>query len=103
MILDDVKTALRISHNSLDGDISDLIESARSDLLISGISSGKLQMDIEVDFLVDVDPLIKRAIIIYCKFQNESDNAKAERFQKSYDMLKTHLSLAGDYQEVSSV
>lgn len=92
-LLNDVKTALRISHNTLDGEIEDIIDSARHDLKLSGIFA------IKADSETDVDPLIKRAIIIYCKAHFYPDNVTAERFQRSYDMLKNHLSLAGDYRE----
>lgn len=92
MLLDDVKNSLRISHEALDGEIEDLIEAARHDLMLSGVSSSKAEA-VETA----IDPLIKRAIITYVKAYTEQDNTKAERFQKSYDMLKMHLSLAGDY------
>lgn len=90
MLLDDVKTALRVSHNSLDSDISDLIEEARHDLMLSGVSSKKANDDI--------DPLIKRAIKTYCKAEFIADAREAERFKTSYNMLKNHLTLAGDYK-----
>ncbi|OLN21902.1 DNA-packaging protein [Domibacillus antri] len=92
MLLDDIKLSLRISHTALDGEINDLIASARQDLKVSGVSA------LKVDETVDVDPLIKRAIITYCKANFTADNADSERFQKSYDLLKMHLSLAGDYK-----
>ncbi|WML38701.1 head-tail connector protein [Neobacillus sp. OS1-2] len=90
-MLNDVKLALRISHNALDGDITDSIEAARQDLQLSGISSIKANDD--------ADHLIKRAIKTYCKAEYEEDVQKAERFRLSYDLLKNHLSLAGDYKE----
>lgn len=90
-ILDDVKTSLRISHTSLDSEIADLIEAARLDLIQSGILSSKANDD--------TDALIKRAIILYCKAHELPDKDQAERFQKSYDMLKIHLSLSSDYGE----
>ena len=91
-MLDDVKTALRISQSStaFDMEIQDLIEAARLDLEQSGISSEKAKDD--------NDPLIKRAIIVYCKANFGYDShTSAERFHDSYVMLKQHLSLAGDY------
>lgn len=88
-MLAEVKLALRISHNALDTDITDVIEEARQDLALAGISVLKT--------LDDTDPLIKRAIKTYAKAQLTADNVTAERFQKSYDLLKNHLSLAGDY------
>ncbi|WJE51116.1 head-tail connector protein [Bacillus cereus] len=90
MILDDIKRSLRVSHNALDSDISDLIEEARHDLMLSGVSSIKVKDD--------TDPLIKRAIKTYCKVEFTADAKESERFQASYSMLKNHLTLAGDYK-----
>ncbi|MCC2429872.1 head-tail connector protein [Bacillus paranthracis] len=90
MFLDDIKIALRVSHNALDSDISDLIEEARHDLMLSGVSSKKANDD--------TDPLIKRAIKTYCKAEFTSDARESERFKTSYNMLKNHLTLAGDYK-----
>lgn len=91
-MLNDIKTALRISQSntSFDMEIQDLIEAARLDLQQSGISFDKAKDD--------EDPLIKRAITVYCKANFGYDsNTSAERFRDSYVMLKQHLSLAGDY------
>ncbi|MGZ9782468.1 head-tail connector protein [Bacillus pseudomycoides] len=89
-MLDVVKKSLRISHSALDDEISDLIEAARHDLMLSGVSSEKAN--------VDTDPLIKRAIITYVKGNFIPDAKEAERFQLSYNMLRNHLTLAGDYK-----
>lgn len=91
-MLADVKLALRITTNVFDGEIQDLIDAARLELVQSGVSSEKAEDETE-----GIDPLIKRAITIYCKANFGYDNKESERFQKSYDMLKQHLSLAGDY------
>lgn len=85
-MLDKVKLALRVSGTVFDLEIQDLIDAAKLDLQISGV--------VKVD---EEDALIQRAIIVYCKANFGYDNNEAERFQKSYDMLKQHLSLAGDY------
>ena len=84
--------ALRISHSLLDFEIEDLIAAARLDMIQSGISAEKAN--------VDNDPLIKRAIITYVKAQFLADIEEATRFQNSYNLLKTHLALAEDYKEV---
>ncbi|PGN26273.1 head-tail connector protein [Bacillus thuringiensis] len=89
-MLDVVKKALRISHNALDDEITDLIEAARHDLMLSGVSATKAN--------VDADPLIKRAIITYTKANFIPDTKESERFQLSYNILKNHLTLAGDYK-----
>lgn len=90
MMIDVVKKAVRISHNALDDELEDLIEASRYDLNLSGVSHLKANDD--------TDPLIKRAIITYVKANFISDAKEAERFLASYNMLKNHLTLAGDYQ-----
>ncbi len=93
-MLEDVKKALRISasNTAFDTEVQDLIDGARLDLQQSGVSSTKTNDE--------QDALIKRAITTYCKAQFGYDNPDAERFQRSYEMLKQHLSLAGDYNAI---
>lgn len=88
-ILTDVKNALRVSSKFPEDEVNDLIEAGKLDLRLAGVYFKD----------EDVDPLIKRAIITYCKANFGYDNPDADRFQKSYTMLKQHLSLAGDYHE----
>lgn len=94
-MLEDVKTALRIRNAVFDAEIADLIAAARDDLRISGVAAAMVASD--------TDALIKRAIVTYAKANFGYDNPEADRFQKSYDMLKQHLSLAGDYIEPTVV
>lgn len=96
-LLDDIKKDLRITHTALDSEIDDIIEEARADLKLSGVSYVKVEAE------TNIDPLIKRAIKIYSKSRMEEDTDKADRFSKSYEMLKQHLSLAADYQEPAPV
>jgi uncharacterized phage protein (predicted DNA packaging) len=91
-MLESVKLALRITVSELDEEIQGLIDAAKRDLAISG-----------VDIIDETDPLIRRAIITYCKANFGYDNPEAERFQQSYDMLKQHLSLSYDYRTVDDV
>lgn len=95
-LLPDVKTALRVSHDALDSEISDLITAARRDLYESGISEALAQATDKID------PLVKRAIIVYCKAQFLANNEDAARYQESYRLMKIHMGLAGDYQEAES-
>ncbi|KAA0944157.1 DNA-packaging protein [Sporosarcina sp. ANT_H38] len=88
MMLEDVKKTLRISSAVFDYEIQDLIDAGESDLRLSGIY-----------FADTTNPLIKRALITYCKANFGYDNPEADRFQNSYDMLKMNLSLAGDFRE----
>lgn len=87
-----VKDALRVSGVDLDGEIQDLIDGAKADLSLSGVERTKI---------LDTDPLIKRAVILYCKAQFGYDDPKiADRFQQSYTSLKQHLTLSAEYTEV---
>ena len=88
-MLEDIKDALRVSGDDLDTEILDLIESAKADLILSGVNKDKV---------VDTDPLIKRAITVYCKANFGYEDPKlSERFQESYTSLKHHLTLSSEY------
>ena len=89
-LLDDVKQALRVDGTEHDTEISDLIDAARGDLILSGVSQEKANDS--------NDPLIKRAIIVYARAQFDWDHPNVERLQAAYDMLKAHLSLSADYK-----
>lgn len=92
-MLEDVKSSLRVSGTDLDTEIQDLIDGAKADLILSGVKQEKV---------TDIDPLIKRAITVYCKAHFGYDDPKmAERFQMSYTSLKHHLTLSAEYTEVS--
>ena len=86
-MLEEVKEALRVSGDDLDAEVTSLIEAAQFDLRISGVN--------KID---DLDPLIKRAVITYCKahFGYEDVNI-SERFERAYISLKQHLTLSGEY------
>lgn len=97
MLLDDVKTALRISlsNTSFDSEVSDLIDAGKIDLRLAGVS-----FDDETD-TQPIDSIIKRAIITYCKANFGYDNPEADRFNASYISLKQHLSLSTEYKAVT--
>lgn len=96
MILNDIKIALRVNSATTDTEINDLIESARFEMK-------NLEIDIDkVNESGEMDPLIKRAITFYCKGHYGYDNAEAERFVKSYQNLRDHLSLSSDYKVVTT-
>ena len=88
-MLQDVKDVLRVSGDDLDAEILDLIDAAKADLILSGVHKDKV---------VDTDPLIKRAITVYCKANFGYEDPKlSERFQESYISLKHHLTLSSEY------
>ncbi|MCR1952999.1 head-tail connector protein [Clostridium sp. DSM 100503] len=81
-----IKRNLRISIDAFDEDIRDLIEASKKDMKSHGVK--KIEED---------DPLIIRAVDLYCKGHFYLDNKDAERYLESYESLRDHLSLAGDY------
>lgn len=84
-----LRRELRINNNAFDEDILDLIEAAKIELKISGVN--------KID---DTDPLIKRAITLYGKANFGFDNPDSEKLQKSFESLRDHLALSGDYNVV---
>lgn len=92
-MLAEVKSALRVDGNEHDVEVQGLIDAAMADLALSGVEASKAK-DTE-------DPLIKRAIIIYCRAHFDYDDKSADRLLMSYDMLKSHLTLAEDYRTVT--
>ena len=87
-MLQKIKDALRVSGEALDEEIQDLIHAAKADLQLSGIVKD------------ENDPLITRAITIYCKAHfGYEDPAQAELFLRSYLALKAHLALSKEYTE----
>jgi uncharacterized phage protein (predicted DNA packaging) len=93
MLIDDVKQTLRVSTSTLDTEVNDIIESAKADLILSGILKSKTEEDVIDEF----DSLIKRAIILYVKANFGLDNVDSEKYQRAYDSLKTHLCISQEY------
>ena len=91
-MLEDVKRELRITNTAYDQEVLDLIEAARADLHIPQIDPLKI---------VDTEPLIKRAIILYCKANFGLDNKDSEKYQAAYENLAERLSLSLLYKDVT--
>lgn len=91
-VLGEVKTALRISSTAYDDEVIMLIQAARDDLVTAGVSSSLASASYP-------PPLVKNAIIVYCKSGFGMDNPDAEKFAASYQSLKTQLALSSEYQE----
>lgn len=86
-ILDDVKLSLRLTTSAYDTEVNDLISAAKNELELAGILISEST----------TDPLIKRAVNVYCKAHFGFDNSDHDRLVKAFEMLKNHLSLSGDY------
>lgn len=90
------KLALRRTSTAFDDEIKDLISAAVQDLKNIGITA----LPDTVDYTAETfgDPLIDRAVILYCKAEfGYLSVDEAKRFRDAYDYLKCALSLAGDY------
>jgi hypothetical protein len=87
-LLDDVKLALRMKNIAFDTEITPIIDACKIDLKLAG-----------VNIIVETDPLIQRAVVLYAK-ANFGSNPDSEKYQKSYDLLKCSLAVAGDYNLV---
>lgn len=74
-IQEKVKLALRISHNLLDAEISDVIASARAELKRAGVDSDKADGD---------DEIIETAIKCYALAYYASDVKDSERYAESF-------------------
>lgn len=77
-----VKTALRITTDAFDDELTDLIEAAKLDLQIAGVV-----------IPAELDAIVNRAIITYCKM-NFGIPDDYDRLKKSYDEQKAQLSTA---------
>lgn len=93
LLHDTVRQHLRISNpNAFFDEIEELIDSAIFDLKTSGVN---IDMTVEPE-----DPLIRRAIINYCKAHFGIDNKDSEKYESTYEKLKNKLCLCGDYNHV---
>lgn len=86
-MLEKVKMALRIKNNAYNDELNDLIASARLDLGVAGVVIPE-----------ELDALVTRAIITYCKvhFGLPDD---ADRLKRSYDEQKAQLVTCTGYTE----
>lgn len=91
-MLDKVKAALRITTTALDGELTDLIESALADLGIAGIQPEVLNSS---GF---VPALVRTAVITYCKM-NFGLPEDYDRLKRSYDEQKAQMSTATGFTD----
>lgn len=87
-MLDDVKLALRISVSVFDGEIGDLIEAAKLDLMTAGV--------VEPAAGWETDPLSKRAIVTYCK-AHFGEAEQYDRLKAAYDEQKAQMAVMEGY------
>ena len=95
-ILQKVKTALRISMNTFDDELNDLIEAAKLDLGIAGVRNADLEAGV-----TPTDALIIRAIVLYCQlyFGEPATSDHWKSIKEAYDEQKAQLSMASGYTD----
>ena len=82
-----VKTALRISTNAYDSEITDLVKAAVDDMGLAGITNDS-----------QTDSLVLRAIVTYCRL-NFGQPDDYDRLKASYDEQKAQLSMCSGYTD----
>ena len=96
-LLDDVRTALRVVSTAMDSEIEALVAAALADMARVGVRESLIDED-------DPDPLVRMAVMLYCKARFGYDNDEAARFEESYrqivaDMLNSPTSYGPEPQD----
>ncbi len=94
-MLEKVRAALRITTQAYDSELEDLIEAAKLDLNVAGVSNDELMAGNEVN-----DKLLIRAITTYCKLNfGEPSQINYSAWLASYQEQKAQLSMNRSYTE----
>lgn len=92
-LLDDVKVACRVTTDTFDSELSDLIEAALADIGITDVRASLLTQN-------TCPALIKRAVLTYCKMNfGQTDEGFYDRLKASYDEQKSQLLMSSEYNE----
>lgn len=92
-LLDDVKVACRVTTSTFDDELTDLIEAGFADIGITDVRSSLLTEN-------EIAPLIKRAILTYCKMNfGQVEDGFYDRLKASYDEQKKQLLMSSSYTE----
>lgn len=84
-----VRHSVRLSSTVYDGELTDLIDAARADLVLGGV--------IRESAYDETDPLIKKAVTTYVKAEFGLDNEDADRYRASYKEQRNSLTLSDKY------
>ncbi|MFT9267007.1 head-tail connector protein [Oenococcus sp.] len=91
---DQVKKNLRVmsNDNGINQEIADLIESARNDLYVSQSITKDISSSV-------TNPLVKQAVVLYCKANFGLDNSDSEKYRAAYEDLAGKLSVASQWKD----
>lgn len=87
-MLEAVKKACRVTATAYDDELIGLIAAAKADLALAGVKKEKAEND--------TDPLIRRAVITFCKL-NFGAPENYDKLKASYDEQKAQLQGAATY------
>lgn len=87
-LVDKVKLALRISHNVLDGEIEDVIASARQELIRAGVNAAIVNETDETADTELVEMAIKTYALEYYTRETKEKDGYAESFKYQLDNLR---------------
>jgi len=93
-LLDDVKMACRVTTDTFDSELSDLIQAGFADIGITDVRSSLLTE-------ATCPPLIKRALLTYCRMNfGVLEDSVYDRFKASYDEQKAQLLMSTEYNDL---
>lgn len=87
-MLEAVKRAMRLTVDAYDEELLDLIAAAKKDLGIAGVTMAD----------VETDPLMRRAIVTYCRMSFGSPD-DYDKLKASYDEQKAQMYAATGYTD----
>lgn len=94
-LLDKVKVACRVTSTAYDDELTDLISAAFADMGITDIKSSLLTEQ-------DINPLIQRAVITYCKMNFgyiQLSEDQYSRLKASYDEQKAQMLMSSGFTD----
>jgi len=90
-----VRKRLRITHTSIDDQLTNDINAAKAELTRIGISSSAVE--------APADPLIDKAIMAYCMWVESSNDKMAAGYQAQWDLWRDELRKTHSYKDESDV
>ena len=91
---DDVRVALRVSSEALDPEVDALVAAALADLRRVGVPEALLDE-------ADPDPMVRMAVLMWCKSRFGYDNDEAPRFEEAYRRTVVDLMNSPSYTGVA--
>lgn len=79
-LLDDVKVALRVATDAMDGEVSMWVDAAKADMARVGVPPSMLSDE-------GMDPYVKCGVVEFVKARFGYDNSEASRFESSYRQI----------------